>query len=214
MGEPSGPLTPYASRTTMRSAVDAMARHGWRMLTEPSQMDFGYGKTTPPLPYMIDNGAWGASQRETLWDGDAFLRLLDLHGEGSDMTVLPDIVGGGSKSLARSLEWVDRVRAYGAPLLLAVQDGMDPDEVESALGEARAGIFVGGSTEWKIRTLPDWGRMARRLKVWLHVARVNTAKRIRICQLAGAHSFDGTNVTRFPQNIGSLERARRQMCLF
>lgn len=207
-------MIPYASRTPMRSAVDAMVRHGWRMLIEPSQEGFGYGKTPAPLPYMIDNGAWGCFKREVEWDGAEFSEYLKKWGAGADMIVLPDIVGGGEESLARSMEWAEECQSFGAPVLLAVQDGMPLSTVQRILERHPFGIFVGGSTEWKLKTLPDWGRMARRVGCWLHVARVNTARRIRLCQLAGAHSFDGTNVTRFPANIKLLENARNQICLF
>lgn len=214
LGKPAGPMIPYASRTPMRSAVDAMVRHGWRMLIEPSQEVFSYGKTPAPLPYMIDNGAWGCFKRGAEWDGDGFERYLDLWGAGADLIVLPDIVEGGEASLARSVEWVEKVAPYGAPMLLAVQDGMPLSSVRRLLERHHLGIFIGGSTEWKLKTLPDWGRMARRVGCWAHAARVNTAKRLRLCQLAGMHSFDGTTVTKWPSTIRLIENARNQTCLF
>jgi hypothetical protein len=108
----------------MKSAVSAMTLYGWRMLIEPSHLGFGYGKTEPPLPYMIDNGAWGSFNRGVPWDGDRFIEMLDMWASGADMIVLPDIVGGGDESLARSVEWLPKVAEYGIPMLLAVQDGM------------------------------------------------------------------------------------------
>lgn len=203
----------YASRST--ASLDVMRAHGWRQLIEPSHLGKMALRTRKPeLRYMLDNGAWGCHLRAVPWNPALFIELLDLHGRGSDMTVLPDIVGGGEESLELSLSWVKRVRAYGAPLLLAVQDGMPLSSVEVALRRYRLGIFVGGSTEWKLETLPDWGRMARKVGCWLHVARVNSMKRIRLCHLAGAHSFDGTSVTKFPSTIARLDAARRQPTLF
>lgn len=200
----------YASRTGMVSAVEAMTAHSWRMLIEPSQLGAGYGQKPCPLPYMLDNGAWGCFKRGIEWDSKAFERALEMYGSGADMVVLPDIVEGGAASLALSLSWLDRVRAYGVPTLIAVQDGMTTQALEPTLKETGCGLFVGGSTEWKLRTLGDWGRLARSVGCWAHAARVNTAKRIRACQIAGMNSFDGTSVTKWPSTIRLLDNARRQ----
>jgi hypothetical protein len=43
---------------------------------------------------------------------------------------------------------------------------------------------------------------------------VNTMKRIHLCGLAGAHSFDGTSVTKFPSTINLLNNARKQLSLW
>ncbi len=214
MGRVSGPMIPYASRTPMRNAVDAMVKYGWRMLIEPSQEEFSYGMTPSPLPYMVDNGAWGCSQRGIEWDGNLFLNYLGKWGSSADMVVLPDIVSGGGKSLELSVRWIDVVQAFGSPILLAVQDGMSEEDVRPILLRHNVGLFVGGSTEWKLKTLPLWGRIAREVGCWAHAARVNTAKRVKACQLAGMNSFDGTTVTKWPSTIRLVDNARRQTCLF
>jgi hypothetical protein len=76
--------------------------------------------------------------------------------------------------------------------------------------EPRIGIFVGGSTAWKIESLILWGRFAAIFGCYLHVGRVNTARRIRLCALAGADSFDGSSASRFATTLPLLEAARRQ----
>ena len=202
----------YASRTGTRSTIKAMRAAGWRMLLEPSQYGFGLTADPPPLPYMLDNGAWGCFRRGVEWDEEGFLRLMAEHGDGADAVVLPDIVGGGYESLELSSSWAPRVAHPRR--LLAVQDGMVPDDVADVCQEHGLGIFVGGSTEWKLNTLPWWGWVSRQLGCWLHVARVNSARRIVLCQDAGAHSFDGTSVTRFPCTLPLLDNARRQGSLW
>ena len=205
----------YASRTKMRSALDAMTEHGWRQLIEPSHLSKHALRSSPPeLQYMIDNGAWGCFNRGAEWSSDGFVELLELYGSGADMIVLPDIVAGGEASLGRSLSWLGRVRSYGSRMLLAVQDGMNPAHIEPVLKDTGCGIFVGGTTEWKLATLNQWGRVARRAGCWLHVARVNTVIRINQCAAAGANSFDGSSVTRWPVNITRLDAARRQVSMF
>jgi hypothetical protein len=42
-----------------------------------------------------------------------------------------------------------------------------------------------------------WGSLARRRHGHLHVGRVNSACRIRICAASGADSFDGSDVSRY-----------------
>jgi hypothetical protein len=201
----------YASRTGTRRNVEVMRRAGWRMLCEPSQLT-RYNNRPPPLPYALDNGAWGCHQRGAPFDEEGFLRLLDLYGENADWIVVPDIVAGGLPSLEFSLGWVDRVRAVGSPLL-AVQDGMVPDDVRHMVGP-EFGLFLGGSTDWKLATMREWGSLAQEAGAYFHVARVNTVRRITLCQDAGADSFDGTSVSRFSCNLPRLDNARRQGHLF
>jgi hypothetical protein len=61
---------------------------------------------------------------------------------------------------------------------------------------------------------PVWGRLARECGAYLHVGRVNSARRISLCALAGADSFDGTSVTRFACTAQELDHARNQLALF
>ena len=207
-------MIPYASRTTMKSAVKAWTEAGWRMLIEPSHYNFSQGKSDPELAYMIDNGAWGCFKREVEWDAAGFRRMVAQYGAGADMIVLPDIVEGGAESLARSVEWVPELKQTGTPLLLAVQDGMIPDEVAEVCQEHGLGIFVGGSTPWKLETVPWWGWVSGQLGCWLHVARVNSVKRIRFIEAHGAHSFDGTSTTLWPSTLKRLDLAVRQQTMF
>lgn len=179
-----------------------MRAAGWRLLVTPA------ASTTHGLPYAIDNGAWGAHCQGIPWDEAAFERLVARGGAGADWIVLPDIVAGGEASLERSRSWVPWLKDV-APLLLPVQDGMEPANVLDVVRQG-IGLFVGGSTAWKLNSLPMWAQLARAEHAYLHVARVNTARRIRLCQMAGADSFDGTSVTRYAVTLPELDEARRQ----
>jgi hypothetical protein len=59
-----------------------------------------------------------------------------------------------------------------------------------------------------------WGMLAREHSAYLHIGRVNTARRIRLCADAGADSFDGTSVSRYATTLELLDSARRQTHLF
>jgi hypothetical protein len=177
-------MIPYATITGTRRNLTAMRAHGWRLLLTPDTMR---SRSLPPdWPYAVDNGAWGCFQRGAPFDVVAFVALVDAYGAGADWVVLPDIVGGGVDSLAMSISWLPRIRG---PVLLAVQDGMTPADVLPHIG-GRVGLFLGGSTDWKLATMRQWGRAAR------------------------AAGCDGTSPTRFAISTPKLTAAVRQGHLF
>ena len=90
---------------------------------------------------------------------------------------------------------------------------MTPDDVAPLMRSGR-GLFLGGTTEWKLRTLAQWGNYARQVGCYYHVARVNSARRIQAAQCGGAQSVDGTSATRFACTIPLLDGAARQRNLF
>ena len=106
-----------------------------------------------------------------------------------------------------------RLKDYDALLLIAVQDGMSTEDVSPLLGKD-IGLFLGGSTEWKLNSLPAWGGVAKEKECYFHVGRVNSRKRINMCAMAGAHSFDGTSVTQFPRTFSRLNNATNQQTLW
>lgn len=196
------PMVAYASRTGTRTTLKAMRDAGWRLLVSAA----GVIRTEGFEHYALDNGAWTAFQQGLPFDEAAFGRAFDLVGEKADWVVIPDIVTGGMKSLEFSLQWLERLKGSPSTLLLAVQDGMAPDDLREYLNPG-VGIFLGGSTEWKLKTMEAWGVLARRRNCYFHVGRVNSAKRIAMCGAAGASSFDGTSVTQYPCTLSRLDSA-------
>lgn len=193
----------YASRTGTKRNLEALRAAGWRLMVSARGV-----LRTEGFPYALDNGAWTAHRAGEAFDEGAFDRAVVMLGRGADFIVAPDIVEGGSASLALSVSWLDRLAPI-APVLIAVQDGMTAGDVAPML-DARVGLFVGGSTAWKLATLEAWCDVASWRRCHIHVGRVNTARRIAMCASAGAHSFDGSSVSRFANNLPKLERARRQ----
>lgn len=216
----------YASHTGTRRNLDALAAASWGVVLSPFGDSYCVG-----LRYMIDNPAWPVSQmfeagkrqsrKPEPADLARFSRLLDRRGADADLIIVPDIVMGGATSLDLSAHWLPILRAkvpVGAKLLIAVQDGMDRGALfgrAMALIKMADGIFVGGSTEFKEASLPIWAAIKRREaeRCWLHVGRVNTARRIALCAAADADSFDGTSATRFAKTLPMLEQAARQPAL-
>lgn len=195
----------YASRTGTKRNLDALRGAGWHLLVSATGVH-----RTEGFPYALDNGAWTAHQQDRPWDRVAFERLIDALGEDAEFVIAPDIVGGGARSLARSIAWLPTLRvATRGLVLIPVQDGMQAAELRPYLNEW-TGIFLGGTTGWKLATMKAWGVLAREADCYFHVGRVNTQKRIRMCQEAGAHSFDGTSVSRFAVTLPQLDAAIRQ----
>lgn len=200
----------YASNTGTIRNLSVLKKHGWRIMTVPGD----HNKLPEGFKYAIDNGAWIAHQNKLPFDADAFLELVDRRAGAADFVVVPDIVCGGMDSLEFSVSWLSRLRMV-RHLLLPLQDGMEASKVESVLRTwPSLGLFLGGSTEFKLNTMLAWGMVAHAFGRWYHVGRVNTARRIWMCEHAGADSFDGTSASRYSCNTPKLEDARRQQSLF
>ncbi len=194
----------YASRTGTRRNLNALRTAGWRLLVSATGALRAEG-----FAYGLDNGAWTAFAQGRPFDERLFGRALTKMGRDADWTVIPDVVAGGLASLALSLSWMRRVLDATERGLIAVQDGMGESDVAHLLGP-RVGLFVGGSTDWKLRTLDQWGALGRRVGCWCHVGRVNSKRRISACAVAGATSFDGTSASRFALSLPRLNAAVRQ----
>lgn len=198
----------YASNTGTRRNLDALRASNWRILLTPDN-------PRPPerLKFAIDNGAWKAFRQGTQFDAEAFADLVDRFGCAADFVVLPDIVAGGMNSLELSRSWIPKLRPL-KNLLLPLQDGMDAESVGAVLREHRnVGLFLGGSTEFKLREMYAWGLVAHSWLRWYHVGRVNSARRIRLCAEAGVDSFDGTSATMYAKSLPLLESSRQQPSL-
>lgn len=199
----------YASNTGTKRNLAALRDAGWRIMLTPDNPTPREG-----LKHCLDNGAWGAFQKGIPFDCGRFEKLVDTAGLKADFIVLPDIVAGGGNSLAFSVSWLPRLNSYRS-LLLPLQDGMDPKAVLAILRAwPHVGIFLGGTTEYKLATMHDWGVAAAALGRWYHVGRVNSRRRIRMAAACGATSFDGTSATRFSCTLPLLDAARRQPNLF
>lgn len=197
----------YASRTGTRQNLEALRAAGWRLMVSAAGVLRHEG-----FPYALDNGAWSAYAQGRAFDVPAFERALRKLGGGADWTVLPDVVAGGLPSLELSLRWMRRVLDESPRALLAVQNGMQVEDVRPFIGP-RVGIFVGGDTAWKLETMPALCELGRATGSWVHVGRVNTARRIRACARSGATSFDGSSASRFVKTLPPLDAARRQLGL-
>lgn len=231
MRSTSAELRLYVCRPTNRRSVAACHEHGFGTLLSPLTADRNTGGLTDisahactapidGLPYVLDNGAWACHAAGRPWAEDPFARLLgrvDAFGRQPEFAVLPDLVGGGRRSLEFSLDWLERrsgsALAQASPAwMLAVQDGMVVDDVRQALLDyGLAGIFVGGSAgrgtpNWKWKSVHEWAALGHELGLRVHVGRVNGERRAELCRDLGCTSIDGSSVTRFAKNAAKMAR--------
>ena len=199
----------YASRTGTHRNLDALRAAGWGLLVSRA----GAWRTEGFDRYVLDNGAWADFQAGRSFDDDAFEQLIDRLGAGADWIVLPDIVAGGLASLALSTRWLNRCLSICPMVLIAVQDGMQETDLAPLVGRS-VGVFLGGSTEWKLANMERWGRFCAERGIHYHVARVNTERRIWLAAASGADSIDGSSSTRYAVTLPMLDRAMKQRDLF
>lgn len=202
----------YAARTGTRRNLEVLRRAGWGLMVSRA----GVWRREGFERVAIDNGAWSDYQAGRPFDGDAFERFLDwLEAQACapDFIVLPDIVAGGMESLALSVRYFNRCGSLASRVLIPVQDGMEHADLTPLVGP-NIGIFLGGSTAWKLARMEDWGQFCAERGVYYHVGRVNTRGRMYQAISAGAHSVDGSSVSRYAVTINSLDHARRHLDLF
>lgn len=140
---------------------------------------------------------------------DAYLAMLEAIAQAPrdhlKFVAAPDAVERTSAGIVGSWEgtlwlwrcWRPALHSRGLPAAIVLQDGATPDSVP---WDEIAAVFVGASTGWKLSRMAELlVRMARARGLWTHVGRVNTLPRLARVEAMGAHSFDGSQFSRWPQ---------------
>ena len=113
-----------------------------------------------------------------------------------DFVVCPDIPQSGLKSLQFSMEWATGRLRSCPNLALVVQDGMTPKDITPYHLQHFKTLFIGGSLEWKWRTLESWAKFAHYNRIDLHVGQASTTDRLIRCRNVGAKSADSVSFVR------------------
>jgi hypothetical protein len=205
-------VIPFFSHTGTKTTIAAARHAGWGILLSASAHPRAWHHEDFEL-VGGDNGQWAERNEHSPFKEDRFLRFVDAIGSRPLWIVLPDIVCGGLASLDLTLTWLDRMRGHPSILLIAVQNGMTPAMIRPFLSK-RVGIFVGGDDSWKMPSLPIWASLAKEVGCYIHVGRVNTAKRMFACIGQDVDSCDGTSVTQFPCTLPMLDQAARHRDMF
>lgn len=162
-------------------------RVGW--LVGPSAMP--KTKLRPWMPFALDNDAFSAWTSQKPWKLGPWLEMLHAvksSGLKPKLVLVPDVVADREATIISWHEHSATAAAFGWPLAMAVQDGMTPDDLPSNLKADEDVVFIGGTTEWKWRSLPMWAATGRRI----HVGRVNEIEKLWVCERFGVESVDGT----------------------
>lgn len=201
-------MMPFAARTGTKRNLDGLRAAGWGLFVSAAGVwrDEGFDEVAG------DNGAWTDFQKGLEFNEPRFAQFVEWFGTRPRFLILPDIVMGGSASLALSLRWKEILSAHPSVLMIAVQNGMEPSDIAPHVSP-RCGIAVGGDTDWKVGTMKQWTQLAHAHGTTCHVLRVNTTKRIRACAAAGVDSFDGSSASRYAITLPPLDLARRQIDL-
>jgi hypothetical protein len=180
----------YSCNDGRRKAVEFLIERGMGRLITP-----GAWKTpVPGLRWCLDNGAYGSWKANRPWSSDPLLREMSKipSDQPPDFITCPDKPAAGLDSLKFSLKWIKKLPP-DYDYYLAVQDGMQESDVIPALN-GFAGLFVGGTKKWKLKTLEQWTNLAHRHDIQCHVGRISSLKHLLYCQRVNVDSVDSSTL--------------------
>jgi hypothetical protein len=155
------------------------------MLTPFSQRN---AKNSPhKWVWAADNGCFAEK-----WDEKVWLSWLQSHETPSEalFATVPDVVADHDLTVARWGDYHATVSSLGYKPAFVLQDGA---VMETIPWETMGCLFIGGSTDFK---LSDTARMfcaeAKARRIWVHMGRVNSFKRMVMAKQWGVDSVDGT----------------------
>lgn len=187
----------YVGQTRAKDIIDGLRRAGIGECTLRGEL--------PPrrADYFYDNGAYTDHVSGSQFNVNQFMRdirAMRQRGKGKAsferpaFIVLPDLVARGLESLAESESWIEECVDV-APLYLAVQNGMSEGNIEALLARQPgkiAGLFIGGTMDWKLGTAASWIVFAHARGLKVHIGRVGTLERVRWAKAIGADSIDSS----------------------
>jgi len=175
----------------------------FRAMLLPSAWKYG----THRHGYAIDNGAFKSWIEKTPWNEKPFYSILDrsLKWNPSDFVVLPDIVGGGLSSIRLSCDHLARVKSYGYPIYLPIQDNVPLKcldwktipNTHSKLYEEIDGVFLGGTTfEFKKSIGKQLYNIAKDRGLKFHIGKIGTKEKLEWAISVNADSVDSSSISR------------------
>ena len=168
----------------------------------------------PNEPYAVDTGAYIEADSGDALSAEGIAEGLDVEffepwhnrvrqlakADPKDhpfMVVLPDVPQlrapfDSNASLEMSRKHLAQA-PNGLPYYFPVQDGMTLEQVSQVLAESEgkvAGIFLGGSDNFKVNEAQGWANFARENELKFHFGRAGTVKTLRLATEVGATSVD------------------------
>jgi hypothetical protein len=147
------------------------------------------------VPWAADNDAF------VRFDAEAFERMLHALASlpGCLCVTCPDVVGEGGFTDILFEEWAPRIMRHWLPLAYAVQEeGLEYEWGGVPWGAIEA-LFIGcaGDEEKLGERVRGLVAEAKRRGKWVHMGRVNSARRIAYAKEIGCDSVDGTKWVRW-----------------
>ena len=164
--------------------------------------------------WAADNGCFS-----TRWDEKTWCKWLESKQSPSSalFAVVPDVVGDHCGTLERWGQYSGFVKSMGYKPAFVLQDGACVDDIPWSEFDC---LFLGGTTDFKLgQTSKEITAHAKSLGKWVHMGRVNSARRISIAFEWGCDSVDGTYLAfgpdvNTPKLIAMVNRATQQLPLF
>lgn len=148
------------------------------------------------IPWAADNFAFSG------FDAVKFMRRLEAWQEWRDTCLwvaVPDVVGNAAATWERFEEWANPISTMGYPLALVAQDGLENMEVQ---WERFSALFIGGSTAWKLSGVcAEIIKQAQLQGKWVHMGRVNSARRLNYAMSLRCDSVDGSGYAAIPYKV-------------
>lgn len=145
------------------------------------------------MTWAADNGCF------TGLDAVKYTKMLDRLAQHRNdrlkFVTVPDVVADHAATVALFVEWIGAVDGRGLPAAFVAQDGAT---IAGTPWGKIAAVFIGGSTRWKLgEQAQSIIRSAQQRGKWVHVGRVNTPERLRVCKALGVDSVDGSQFSRW-----------------
>lgn len=157
------------------------------------------------VPWCLDNGVYTNRFELNYWL--AKIEALSEYKDTLLFIVIPDVIGDCSATLEKFQHYRNMVKDF--PVALVSQDGIKKQAKNIPWDDFDC-LFIGGSDEHKLGKEGGWIlNQAKKRGKWVHVGRVNSAK--RILQFWQADSWDGTHLGFMPSDVTKFHAAVLQV---
>lgn len=176
-------------------------KYGIGLMVQPGN---GYLRQLAYYPHFAaDNGCYAKGDAFKVEEYLCWLAGVRPYQGKCLFAVAPDVVGDAKATWERARRILPVLRAMGFKAALVAQDGI---ECMSIPWQAFDVLFIGGTTEWKCGLHAfQVAQEAVQREVWVHVGRVNSARRMDMARRMGASSCDGTYLAKGPDvNLRSV----------
>jgi hypothetical protein len=166
-------------------------------------------RSTPSAdwPWAADNGCFAERWNEKTWQ--TWLETKE-QPQSALFATVPDVVGDHAGTRKRWDEYAPTVIKAGYKPAFVLQDGVIVNEIPF---DTMGALFIGGTTEFKLsNTAREIVAMCKEKKIWVHMGRVNSLRRMELAMAWGCDSVDGTFLA-FGPDINTPKLIKMVVCV-